>query len=784
MTEPIHTADVTRNHLPAQLTSFVGRRRELDAIAALIEDSRLVTLTGVGGTGKTRLAVEAASRAEEDYPDGVWMVELAPVADPALVVGEVADLWGLRAGEGVDLIRVVKSHVARQTMLLVVDNCEHVLESAADLVAQLLAAAPGLTVIATSRESLGIGGEAVYRVPSLGLPERSSGADASDAVQLFLDRAAHKGGDDIPATEMEAVVRICRRLDGIPLGIELAAARLRTLSATELADRLDASFRILTGASKTAVSRQRTLQTAIDWSYDLLGEETAAVFRRLSVFAGGFDLAAAEAVGVDEAIQDWQVLDHIDQLVDKSLIVAAHHGGQTRFRMLEPIRQYGQERLAAAGEADAVYEAHARHYAGYVAEVAPGLRSREQRRANDELLAEWDNIRLALATLQDKGRADLLLLTCFDLTWFFNQSSLLVEGRELVLSALQSVGNEASDEAAARAWWEAAILATFLTDPRGIDYAERGLERARAGGLPGLEGWLSAARGMTARLLDPGRVDDRDWLAEGVRLVNESPGLPLFDGAWDDVFLDFMVLFAGGSPEGVEGPDTLPRQRAMSPGADAGHFLDSLVSRAMTVGDLNMAANVMTLATSVPDQDDWVLEQLHRSVEMLEELDFRHGLGHSLFYLGVETQDRGVGDGIDDLARASQMLAELGDLPCSTWSAARLIRALLDSDELDEAGRYLAGSVGRLIDFEREIPSDLPALACRYAVARGDNITAARALGHHLAHHADSDDEAARCLERLESILDVGELERRMAEGAATSPSEVLAWIQQAVATA
>lgn len=444
VTEPIRTADAERNHLPAQLTSFVGRESELEAIADLLEKSRLVTLTGVGGTGKTRLSIEAATRAQDGYPDGVWMVELAPISDAALVAGEVADLWGLRAGEGVDLIRVLKAHLASRTMLMVLDNCEHLLEAAGTLVSELLASSSGLTVLATSRESLGVPGESIYRVPSLGLPRDPAAAGDSDAVQLFVDRACQKGNEVSP-TEMEAVVRICRRLDGIPLGIELAAARLRSLSVAELADRLERSFRILTGGSKTAVPRQRTLQTAIDWSYELLDEESAAVFRRLSVFAGGFGLDAAEDVAADQAIEDWQILDHIDQLVDKSLLVAAHREGGTRFRMLEPIRQYGQERLANSGEADAIYFAHAGHYATYVAEVSPRLRGPDQRQANDDLLTEWDNIRLAVATLEDKGQGNQLLTTCFDLTWFFNQSSLLVEGRELLLSALGAVGADASD---------------------------------------------------------------------------------------------------------------------------------------------------------------------------------------------------------------------------------------------------------------------------------------------------------------------------------------------------
>ncbi|MGH8948559.1 MAG: ATP-binding protein, partial [Acidimicrobiia bacterium] len=368
----------------------------------------------------------------------------------------------------------------------------------------------------------------VYRVSSLGLPQEGSDLARSESVRLFIDRATRMKPDLHPSpAELEAIARICRRLDGIPLGIELAAARIRTLTLPDLADQLEVSFQVLTAASKTTVRRQRTLENTIGWSYDLLSEEEAALFRRLSVFAGGFDLHAAENVR-----ESADVFVLLDQLVDKSLVVPIQSARVSRFRLLEPIRQYGQARLAGEGEEDDVRLLHAEHYASKVAQIAPGLHGADQRQANHDLLLDNDNIRVAMSTWLDRGDIDRFLDIGFDLTWFWAQSSLQVEGRDLMVAALRSHGDDASPAVSARAWVAASLLATFLTDPAAVGYADLGLECARRAGDDNLVGWLTLTRGMTYSNL-VGRQDAGGWLEDGRRLLAESPEPPMWEPDWD-----------------------------------------------------------------------------------------------------------------------------------------------------------------------------------------------------------------------------------------------------------
>jgi predicted ATPase/class 3 adenylate cyclase len=758
--EALHTVDPVGTHLPTQPTAFVGRRAELKAVAELVGSARLVTLTGAGGTGKTRLSIQAASQVHDRFPDGVWMAELAPISDPGRVINEIAELWGLRAGQGVDVLQVVKSYLDGRRLLIVLDNCEHVLGAAASAVAELLGAAPELRFLATSRESLGLPGEAVYRLPSLGLPGSGSNPAESDSVRLFLERAGRKESE-IPSSELDAVVRICRRLDGMPLGIELAVARLRTLTPVELADRLEDSLRFL--GSNASVPRQRTLHTTIDWSYDLLDPDEARMFRRMSVFAGGFDLTAAEAIGGDEKAEEWEVVDLIDQLVDKSLINADHAGGQTRFRMLEPIRQYGRERLAAAGEAEDVHVAHGHYYAEYVSHTEPRFRGPDQRRANDELLLDIGNIRLALSTLLERGEFDRFLETCFSLSFFWTQSGLLVEGREVLLEGLHQAGEDASPQSIARGWFVASMLATYVTDPRTVEYADRGLGAARAAGDAVLVGWLSLMRGVAyANLV--GHENNQHWFDEGTRLITENPGRPMWDHEWDVAFIEFLLAFG----------------RSGSRGEQREHITEG-IARAGALGDNYLAAMTMVASSYLRDeQPDWALARLQDAVDVLRGLDFRHALGHALYYLGAKMQDTGIGDGVVELSEGSAMLAEVGDLPCSTWSSARLIRSMVLSGDLEKAAKTLEKAVDRLTVFEQDVSSDLPVLACRLAVAHGNLTIAARLVGHLAARRDEASGDLNTCREAVEEGLAEAEVELFVAEGAAADWHQVLQWMRAA----
>ena len=375
-----------RHRLPVPLTSFVGREEELAALDQLLGRARLVTLTGPGGAGKTRLAVELAARAGERFRGGVWLADLAGVTDPGLVPSRVMEGLGVRQTGDLPVIEALRYRLRSAQLLLVLDNCEHLLDPCTQLAGDLLGSSPGLRVLATSREALGVPGEAVFVVPPLGVPAES--ADEADlalspAVRLFVDRAsAVRAGSGVAAAG--TVGSICRALDGLPLAIELAAARTSALSVAEIKEHLADKFRFLARRRPVAGVRHQTLKAAIDWSYQLLPGPERAFLRALSVFAGGFRLAAAAAVC--DAGDEAAALEAVDSLVSKSLVVAETSAAETRYRLLETIREYAADRLAEAGEADAVQLRHAAVY----------LDLAERERDLAALSGEHDNFRAAL----------------------------------------------------------------------------------------------------------------------------------------------------------------------------------------------------------------------------------------------------------------------------------------------------------------------------------------------------------------------------------------------------
>jgi predicted ATPase/class 3 adenylate cyclase len=504
-------------NLPIQLTSFVGREKELVDVRRLLGSGRLVTLVGVGGTGKTRLMLEAAAEDAERHADGVWLVELAPVRDPALVVQEVASALGVREQPGLPPIGVVIDYLRAKDLLLLLDNCEHLITAAADHAQALLASCPHLTILATSREPLGVAGEAIYPVPSLALPEpidrrevddgrhatQLAEAAASEAVRLFVDRATAT----VPSFVLDpgaiaAVVDICQRLDGIPLAIELAAARVNVLSVEEIAQGLGDRFRLLTGGRRTAVPRQQTLQALIDWSWDLLDESDQRQLRRLSVFAGQWTLEAATEVTVDAQVVDeatdretpaagarLETLDGLSRLADRSMIVV-ERAETTRYRMLETVRQYARDRLVAAGEASALRTRHLEHYALLAREAAAALRGPDEVMWLHRLDPEVDNLRAAL-------------------DWAFEsdpEAALTMSVAMLEYWRSRSVGSEALDRVE-----QAVALARSLPEPSPETRPKRGLLVART---------LAAAALASATLGDPGAA--RNWSDRAVTLARSS----------------------------------------------------------------------------------------------------------------------------------------------------------------------------------------------------------------------------------------------------------------------
>ena len=405
--------------LPVRLTPLVGRQRELQDVVDSLSRSRLLTLTGPGGIGKTRLALAAADAVSTCYPEGVYWMELAPLDDPGIVARAVARSLGVPDCPGQDAAAAIAEHVGDRSVLIILDNCEHLASAVADLAGQLLGACPALSILATSREVLGVDGERSWPVPPLSLPEAgapTAGALAeSDAVRFFEYRAqlvfpSFRVSDDNAA----AVVQVCRRLDGLPLAIELAAAQMRMLSAGRLAERLDDIFTVLVGGARTAPYRHQALRAALDWSHDLLDEDERVVFRRLAVFAGGFTLAAAEQVATGSGIRPERMLELLTRLADKSLLRVDHGGSDTRYHLLGTVREYALERLAEASEQEATRRAHLRYFAGLVEQVAPRIDGGHEgplglERELDRLDAETPNLRMALEFAHNCGDANAAL---------------------------------------------------------------------------------------------------------------------------------------------------------------------------------------------------------------------------------------------------------------------------------------------------------------------------------------------------------------------------------------
>lgn len=537
------------SRLPISLTSFVGRAQQIVDIAQLVRENRLVTLTGAGGVGKTRLALQVAASMVEERGGEVYFVDLAPVTEPALVPIIVARALELADQPGRSVSDTIRRSIRDRTLLVVLDNCEHLLDECSDLLTKLLPAGPGLSVLATSRESIGIPGEVTWRVPSLSADD--------EAVELFFDRARRAGTE--PGNRA-VVADICRRLDGMPLAIELAAARTRSLSLPQILNSLQQSFRLLSGGARTAVRRQQTLAASIDWSHSLLTDPERTLLRRLAVFAGGFDLDAANAVGAGSDAEQAQLLDVLGLLVDKSLVIAEDEGTRMRYRLLETVRQYSLEKLAASGEADEVRTRHRDHYA------ATALRLEAETGGEGTPLVGWaeteiDNLRAAFlwsCEVADFSTA-LTMVSALHRLW-------VTRGRvrEGLAAFEAAFGDDRYDEEAVapyawvRAVTDAAILAVWLSVPASLGRAERALVIARNAGEPRLLARILMACG----LLTFDRPDLAGaYLLEAIGVARDAGDRPsLCEGL---AYLCFALVTAGLPVEaqavGEEGRDLADR---------------------------------------------------------------------------------------------------------------------------------------------------------------------------------------------------------------------------------
>ncbi|MDN3355003.1 BTAD domain-containing putative transcriptional regulator [Actinomadura sp. DC4] len=525
---PSRARPAARTNLRARLTSFIGREEEIDRVAKLLDQNRLVTLTGPGGAGKTRLAVESADRLAERMPGGVWLAELAPLGDPAEVPQALLSALGLReralmgnirgtAPAVTDPVGRLLAALAGERLLIVLDNCEHLIDACARIADRILAHCPGVRVLATSREALGITGETLCPVPPLGFPAAGTVEDVLDypAVRLLAERAAAVRPGFTVDTDLDAVLAICRRLDGMPLAIELAAARLRTMTATQIAGRLDDRFRLLTGGSRTALPRHQTLRAVVDWSWDLLDEPEHVLLRRMSVFSGGATLESIEEVcGCD-------VFDALIGLVEKSLVIV---DGAGRYRMLETIRAYSADRLSRAGEARSIRRAHAHHFLELAETAEPMLRTREQLRWIHRLATEYDNLHSALRWAIDVRDAALAVRYVAALGWYWFLRGRRIEGEQLAAEAVAVPGEgPAQARALACMYW---LLGSIGGDENPV---ERGALRTR------LSTALETIDGL-----------DRDALHPVLRIA--PMGLRIFDGQLDEALTELEMLRSARDP--------------------------------------------------------------------------------------------------------------------------------------------------------------------------------------------------------------------------------------------
>jgi predicted ATPase/class 3 adenylate cyclase len=476
----LHTLDSHRHNLPVQLTSFIGREKEIADVIHLLERARLIALVGAGGMGKTRLSIQAASKVLDQYPDGVWLVELAPILDPSLVPRTAAIVIGLRDEPQRPVIDMLCDYLRDKQMLIILDNCEHLADACAQLADKILHTAANVRILASSREALGIVGETIYLVRSLQLPDMLQNSltveslSRSESVRLFIERAlATKQNFTLTNENASFIAKICHRLDGMPLAIELAAGKMRALSAQQIAQRLNDRFRLLTGGSRTALPRHQTLQAVIEWSYNLLPSQEQTLFRRLAVFVNGWTLEAAESVCSNEdsmakaTLKEEDILELLAQLVNKSLVVTEEAYGEIRYHMLETIRQFGNDKLVEANESEFLRDRHLKYFLQLAETAEPHLIRSEQLEWLARLDVDYENLRAALEWSLSKESPEFSLRLCAALGMFWFIRSHWIEGSRWLKSALSKKSkspNSAEKAARVKALYRDAELAQNLDD--------------------------------------------------------------------------------------------------------------------------------------------------------------------------------------------------------------------------------------------------------------------------------------------------------------------------------
>ncbi|MDE3230080.1 MAG: tetratricopeptide repeat protein, partial [Chloroflexota bacterium] len=625
------------NNLPRPLTSFVGREQDIATLVATLETTRLLTLAGVGGCGKTRLAREVAAAAGPRFPDGVWWIDLAPLADAGLVPQALASACGVAEQQGQSLLASCIATLAPTYALLILDNCEHLVETCAQIAQTLLSACPTLTLLTTSRETLNIDGETVYFTPTLAVPEESQRAieriGQADAVRLFIERArAASSSFTFDEGTARTVALICRRVEGIPLAIELAAARLRVLALEEIARRLAVAIPLLAGGSRSAAPRHQTLRATLDWSYALLAPAEAALLQTLAVFAGGFTLDAAETVGVGDGSAPDETLDLLGRLVDKSLVTAREDQGAKRYDLLEIIRQYAQEKLDASGAASGARERHYAYFLRLAEQAEPALESADQLIWLNRLEREHDNIRAALRGALARGDAEATARMAAHLWRFWLARGYLSEGQSWLRQALH--GLPGATHPRARALHGLSILTLHH---EGYQVAVPLVAETLA-----IQRQLDDRRGLATAILNSGIVaHSHGDYARAVTFFEEC--LPL---CWADGYQHGAALALSSMGLSVLHLGELARARALC---------EESVILGRAIGDSRSVAGSLTNLGMALLADGRVADAIARFDESLlirRELGDRGGAAHTLLYLGRAALEQ------DDQTRASAYFQE------------------------------------------------------------------------------------------------------------------------------
>jgi predicted ATPase/class 3 adenylate cyclase len=647
---PLKSLDVFPNNLPIQLTSFIGREREMAEIKDLLFKSRLLTLTGMGGSGKTRLAEQVGTDLLEKFTDGVWLAELSPLADPTFVVPAVSNAVCYREATGRPILDALIDYLRPKKLLLLIDNCEHLIAQCAEFADRLLRACSQVRILATSREPLGITGETIYSVPSLSLPDVHhlppfESVSEYEAVRLFVERAMSVSPKFILTKDnARAVSQICYHLDGIPLALELAAARVRALSIEQIMTRLQDRFSLLTAGSRTAFPRHQTLRALIDWSYGLLTEKERVLLRRLSVFTGDWSIDAAERVCSDGEIESSEVLELLLQLVDKSLVAAEEGTAETRYRMLETIREYASEKLAESGEVDTFSRHHADFFLALAEQAEPKLTSADRALWMDRLEVEYDNIRGALKQIIRHEEAEPGLRLGGALWRFWEVRGHWTEGRQLLAAVLAVAGESGSSPVWAKALQGAGVLAFYQRDYTSANnHFEKSSALFRELGDNRGTAWTQIYQGWMAN--DSGSFD------LGLNLLNESLTLFREIGDKQGIALSLtrlgLVAFFQGDFNTARPliDESLALSREVRDPLETGFSLFMLSTVVLAQGDLSSAR---TLAEES--------ENIHRSIGN------RRNLAYSLLTLAlIEMGDGNVAKARSLLQESLTYSAELGD---------------------------------------------------------------------------------------------------------------------------